>query len=152
MWISYSDTYEVSEEGNVRNKTTGRILKACGDGDGYLQVDIHRKSKKIHRMVAERFLPAPTAEGLQVDHIDRDLKNNNASNLRWVTPQVNAQNKGMYKTNTSGHKWIQKTRCNTFKVEIRSNQIRLYRKNFKTLKEAIEARDKFTSSLSQSDP
>jgi len=146
MWISYSDTYEVSEEGNVRNKKTGRILKACGNRDGYLQVDIHRKSKKIHRIVAERFLPAPTAEGLEVDHIDRDRKNNNASNLRWVTRQVNCQNMGMYKTNTSGHKWIYKTLCNTFQVKIESNKITIYCKNFKTLKEAIEARDKITSS------
>ena len=146
MWLPYSDNYEVSEESNVRNKKTGRILKACANSSKYLCVKIHGKSKLIHRIVAERFLPAPTEEGLEVDHIDRNKTNNNASNLRWVTHQVNSQNLGMYKSNTSGHTCIQKTRYNTFQVQIISNQIRLYRKTFKTLKEAIEARDKFTSS------
>jgi hypothetical protein len=146
MWISYSETYEVSEEGNVRNKMTGLILKACDGGGGYLHLNIHGKSKKVHRMIAERFLPAPTAEGLEIDHIDRDRFNNHASNLRWVTRQVNAQNRGICKINTSGHKCIYKTPSNTFKVHIMSNKTSLYCKTFKTLKEAVEARDKFNAS------
>lgn len=152
MWISYSDTYEVSEEGNVRNKKTGRILKPWDCGDVYLDLTIHGKSKKVHRMIAERFLPAPTAEGLQVDHIDRDPKNNNASNLRWVSPQVNLQNKGMYKTNTSGYSNIILTPDGTCRVTIKMNKLKVYDKRFKTLEEAVEARDKFNASLSQSDP
>lgn len=42
----------------------------------------------------------------QVDHEDRDKTNNRWSNLRDVTPEVNAQNKGHYRNNTSGFKGV----------------------------------------------
>lgn len=75
------------------NHLTGKILKNHDDRRGYYRVDICGKHKKVHRVVAERFLPAPTAEGLVIDHIDRNRKNNNASNLRWVTQSVNVLNR-----------------------------------------------------------
>lgn len=40
----------------------------------------------------------------EVDHWDRDKINNRWGNLRDVTPEVNAQNKGPYRNNTSGFK------------------------------------------------
>ena len=56
---------------------------------GYMRVALGRgKQKYVHRLVACAFLPNP--ESLpQVDHIDGDRTNNNASNLRWVTGQQN---------------------------------------------------------------
>lgn len=148
MWLSYNDTYEVSDEGEVRNKKTGRIKQPSLNNDGYLI--IHMKCLKtcrtIHRLVAERFLPAPTAEDMEVDHIDQDRLNNNASNLRWLTHSDNMQNKGCYKSNTSGHKYIIIRPNNTYRVQIKRDKTLLYNKTFKTLNEALEAKNEFISS------
>lgn len=48
----------------------------------------NRKSKMIHRLVAETFMPDYT-EDLQVNHIDGDKFNNKLCNLEWVTPSEN---------------------------------------------------------------
>lgn len=44
---------------------------------------------------------APT--GLQWDHKDRNKLNNHKTNLRAVTPTINARNRDRRKDNTSGH-------------------------------------------------
>jgi hypothetical protein len=92
-WLPYNDQYAVSEDGYVMNRATGRILRPSDDRRGYHRVDIGNKHRKVHRLVAERFLPAPTEEGLVVDHIDRDRLNNCASNLRYVTIAENNRNR-----------------------------------------------------------
>jgi len=93
MWLAINERYSVSDDGFVMNLLTGKILKNHDDRRGYDRVDIGGKHRKVHRLVAERFLPAPTQEGLVVDHIDRNKRNNNASNLRWVTQSVNVLNR-----------------------------------------------------------
>ena len=152
MWLSYDETYEVSEIGQVRNKKTGYIKQPSLSKDGYLVVFMKRYGgcKRIARLVAERFLPAPTATGLEVDHIDRNRVNNCASNLRWVTHGENCQNKGDYKNNTSGHKNIHKrSDTGSYRVYIRRYNTIVFRKTYPTLEEAIVARDEFISSFRQ---
>ena len=87
----YEDLYEVSNEGNVRNKTTGRLLKP-GGAKGYLKVLLYKdgicKSKSIHRLVAETFLPNPNHYP-QVNHIDENKLNNNVDNFEWCSAQYN---------------------------------------------------------------
>ena len=47
--------------------------------------------KRLHRWVAELFIPNP--ENLpMVDHIDTNIHNNNVDNLHWVTAKGNANN------------------------------------------------------------
>jgi hypothetical protein len=94
LWLPLDDNYLVSNEGYVMNRRSGHILAFQDDRRGYARIDIRGKHKKVHRLVADRFLPAPVlCEGvtLVVDHIDRNRLNNNASNLRWVTTKVNNQ-------------------------------------------------------------
>ncbi|MBD0295200.1 MAG: HNH endonuclease [Flavisolibacter sp.] len=43
----------------------------------------------IHRLVAEYFLPRPTAKQTIVAHLDHDKLNNRATNLKWMTPEEN---------------------------------------------------------------
>lgn len=93
-WLKINDQYSVSDEGYVMNNVTGRILTPQDDRRSYCRVDIGGKHRKVHRLVAERFLPAPTAEGLVVDHINRCRTDNRASNLRWVSIAENNRNRG----------------------------------------------------------
>ena len=73
--------YQVSNFGNILSLNYGRtgkpkLLKPCVDGGGYLLVGLYknrkRKSFKVHRLVAEIFIPNP--DNLpQINHkIDTD--------------------------------------------------------------------------------
>jgi hypothetical protein len=91
--IEINNNYEISNEGDVRNKKTQKILKYCIDNSGYKYVGLGSKIRhqKIHRLVAQTFI-INTNNELQVDHIDRNKLNNNVNNLRWVTCQQNSWN------------------------------------------------------------
>jgi len=93
MWLALNDKYSVSDDGFVMNHLTGKLLVLQDDRRGYYRVDIGGKHRKVHQLIASRFLPSPTEEGLVIDHIDRDRQNNNAGNLRWVTRSVNNSNR-----------------------------------------------------------
>ena len=89
-----SGALEVSDLGRVKsNLRDGRILKTNTDSKGYerLRVTINRKKYafKLHRLVAEAFVPNPDNKP-QVNHIDGNKQNNAASNLEWVTNKENA--------------------------------------------------------------
>lgn len=62
--------------------------------DGYKRVKININGKSImkfvHRMVAQTFIPNPTNLPC-VNHKNRDISDNSASNLEWVTVLQNAQ-------------------------------------------------------------
>lgn len=54
------------------------------DKNGYYRYHVNGKTRKIHRLIAETFIPNPENKKT-VDHIDRDVHNNDVSNLRWAT-------------------------------------------------------------------
>jgi len=59
---------------------------------GYLRVRFNGKNYRVHRLVAETFIPNP--ENLhEVDHKDRCPVHNNFENLRWTTPSQNCRNR-----------------------------------------------------------
>ena len=95
-WKNIHGTYyEVSNTGEVRNCKTLRILKPFSY-EGYLRVYLYINKKKrqfrLHRLVAEAFIPNPENKP-EVDHIDRDGLNNKLDNLRWVTKKENMKNR-----------------------------------------------------------
>lgn len=75
----------------VRSRA-GRELKQAVDRYGYMKVVLLKNGKPhyltVHRLVAMAFVPNPRNLNT-VDHIDGNRENNNASNLRWVTPTEN---------------------------------------------------------------
>lgn len=98
----YEGVYEVSSYGRVRSLDRydsnnhflkGRILKLCADKYGYLNVGLSlgnkEKKYKVHRLVAEAFLPNP--DNLpQVNHLDEDKTNNRVDNLEMCTAKYNS--------------------------------------------------------------
>lgn len=97
----YEGIYEVNELGQVRSvdrivklqnggtrKLKVKELKLQMDNYGYTNVILSKngihKVMKVHRLVAETFLPNP--DNLpQVHHINHDRKYNRVENLKWVT-------------------------------------------------------------------
>ena len=65
------------------------------DKDGYCIAQIQHKGKRkylrVHRLVAEAFIPNPENKP-QIDHINAIKDDNRAENLRWVTPKENNNN------------------------------------------------------------
>lgn len=80
----------VSNYGRVKNNK-GVLLKQSKRGK-YLRVYIEGKSISVHRLVAQAFIERKQNK-LLVDHIDNNVLNNKVTNLRWVTPTENMNNK-----------------------------------------------------------
>ena len=80
--------YYISNNGDFYSTFTKRLLKPQKCHKGYLYVEIGRKKYKVHRLVAEYFIPNPKNLP-QVNHIDCDKTNNNVNNLEWVTNRQN---------------------------------------------------------------
>lgn len=84
--------YEVSNIGQIRNKYTKKILKPALNNFGYLKVGIsvNRKvhTQKVHRLVAQTFIPNPENKP-EVNHISCVKTCNWIGNLEWVTSSEN---------------------------------------------------------------
>ena len=145
MWKDYDEHYEVSTEGQVRNKR-GMILKQHLHKDrGYMQITLTMNSKRVqhypHRLVATTFIPNP--DNLpEVDHINRIRTDNRVENLRWVTRSENCLNKNCRAESKSKEKNINLRSNGKYVVQASKDKKRVYIGVFDTLEEAIVARDK----------
>tara|TARA_R110000803_G_scaffold57143_1_gene115014 strand:- start:112 stop:801 length:690 start_codon:yes stop_codon:yes gene_type:complete len=101
------EDYSVSNLGNVlsRKNKDIKLLKPGHDAMGYLHVRLYPrepiygfykngfmkpKLEKIHRLVSDAFLSEPNKDIYQeVNHKDGDKKNNDVTNLEWVTRKQN---------------------------------------------------------------
>lgn len=122
----YEGLYEVSSNGRVRSHDRlidrtgvgqgayvlkGRVLKLRSDRDGYILVTLSSdgiaRTFKVHRLVAQAFIPNP--ENLsQVDHDDGRRANNRVINLKWSTVRNNLLARRSVRVNASGHRGVRK--------------------------------------------
>lgn len=69
-----------------------KIIKIALDTKGYYRTNLAKnginKTVKIHRIVAEAFIPN-TYNKPQINHIDGNKQNNNVNNLEWCTNKEN---------------------------------------------------------------
>lgn len=101
----YECLYQVSDKGRIRSldrivisgygkphRLKGKILKAQTHHCGYLEITLHKDGKrnthKVHRLVAEAFLPNP--DNLPcINHKDEIPYHNNVDNLEYCTQKYN---------------------------------------------------------------
>ena len=102
----YEGYYQVSNTGKVksleRTVRNGRgykiipekILEGYDNGNGYLYVKLCKEGKRnqyrINRLVAQAFLENPNSLP-EVNHKDKNPKNNCVDNLEWCTRQYNVE-------------------------------------------------------------
>jgi NUMOD4 motif/HNH endonuclease/NUMOD1 domain len=114
------ENYIITETGQVYSKTSKRFLNPPSNDSGYIVVDLYskevdetkeskeytrqrherRQKFRVHILVAKYFIenddPLTKTE---VNHKDKNRKNNHVSNLEWVSPIQNLQhahNKKVY--------------------------------------------------------
>lgn len=84
--------YEASENGDIRNSKTGRILKTNVNQKGYMQVclrkDKRQVTRSVHRLIADAFYDGEHST-LDVNHKDGIKHNNHISNLEFCTRKEN---------------------------------------------------------------
>ena len=82
--------YVVSNFGRVKNAFTHEIVQPKKSTDGSLFVSLFSHDRyqiyKLHDLVARAFVEHPPGDLRRwyVQHVDGNVRNNNASNLRWA--------------------------------------------------------------------
>ena len=103
----------------------------------------NKTEKTRKRVILHRFL-MNTPKDMECDHINRNTLDNRKNNLRNIPQIENLQNKGFYKNNKSGFKYIYWNKTNNIYVcEIKKDKKVVFRKYRKDLSKLIMLRDEF---------
>ena len=172
----YEGLYEVSNLGRVKSiernvpfrgssiTMHGKVLKPYANENGYCFVVLYQNTRqkrhKIHRLVAETFIPNPEKKKC-INHVDGNKKNNRVDNLEWCTHSENNKHahdnglikpkniaKGLWnpdnanKNNTSGRKGVcYDKRKKKWMAQITINRKHIFLGYFNKIEDAIKARE-----------
>lgn len=139
----YEGLYQVSNTGRVRSLDhyikqrnnsvqlhKGRLLSIWQDNIGYSIVSLSKynkcKRKKVHRLVAEAFIPNPENKP-EVNHKDGNKTNNQVNNLEWCTREENMQHAvktGLYRPYWIGKQgWESSTGRPVKQIDIKTGEV-----------------------------
>ena len=111
----------------------------CGETeDGYIYVIKKRPERAIKKWRLHDFLLNPP-DGMMVDHINCNPKDNRRENLRIVTPAQNSMNKSVTKAK-SGVTGVHRSKYGSWNVRLNTRKVDINIGNFKTFEEACYAR------------
>lgn len=131
--------YSISNEGRVKSKRSGKILKTHSDSKnkGYEYITLNyngvKKTYQVHRLVAKLFLPNPNNYPC-VNHKDENPNNNRVENLEWCTHSYNLS----YGSKTSRELYTKRTK-NSLNAPKRVVQKDLYDNVIREFSSANEA-------------
>jgi len=109
--------YDVSNMGNIRSNgklliTSYNTYKKCVIIN--LVIGDKRERERVHRLVAEAFVPNNDITKTEVLHINGNVEDNRASNLKWVTPSERMST--MYDRNGRERKYTHEQLLTAYKM------------------------------------
>jgi len=126
---------------SVLSLKNNKYLKPMRNNKGYSYVSLYKNKKRknflLHRLIFKSYNPDEMINNKCVDHVDRDINNNNLNNLRICSYSENNCNRR--KLDKVKFKNIQILK-NTYLVIINYQKI-TYKKSFNNLIDALSWRD-----------
>jgi len=126
---------------SVLSLKNNKYLKPMRNNKGYSYVSLYKNKKRknflLHRLIFKSYNPDEMINNKCVDHVDRDINNNNLNNLRICSYSENNCNRK--KLDKVRYKNIQILK-NTYLVIINYQKI-TYKKSFNNLIDALLWRD-----------
>jgi hypothetical protein len=141
------EIYEVSSLGNVRRYGGKGMNPMINKKTGYRVFKVSKPTRqmlRVGRCVCLAFLPLVEGK-TTVDHINRERADDRLENLKWAdsSEQIINQDRPL---GVSGHRNIYNN-CGSYQVRLYRHNRQVYYQRFKTLPEAIEARDNFLQNI-----
>lgn len=88
------ERYKINADGTITSLFMGRAISTKPDSTGYpacnLWDGVKYHKHRVHRLVAEAYLPNPEKKRT-VNHIDGNRCNNDVTNLEWATDSENIE-------------------------------------------------------------
>lgn len=131
----FEGKYIIYSDGRVWSRWTKKIIIPSIGKNGYYMTS---KSKYIHRLVAEAFIPNPNNLRC-VNHKDHNKLNNDVDNLEWCTYRHN--NIHRYKSKYPGTSYDKVNK--KYRVTIFHNKKTIHLGRFNTVEEAFYVSQKY---------
>ena len=121
-------------------KYAGKRAGTTNRRRGYTYITIGHALFLAHRIIFV-MCNGPISIDVEIDHIDRNPRNNRPDNLRLATQLESSRNTGIAHTNSTGFKGVSRSRSGNFYVRIRINGAVRYYGTYATPEEAGAVRE-----------